>query len=399
MNSATLLEHRTRDARARPVAVDLVRSRAGRADFASLPYRAYRHLPNWRAPLRFERKAQLDATANPGLQSIDHALFLARRGGVPVGRIAAIVNPAHLERHDPQCGHFGLLDTLEPDAGLVAALVEAAADWLRQRGMQRMAGPFNFSVNEECGLLVDGFETPPMVMMGHGRPDYARSLERLGFTKAMDMHAFLCRLGDTYERHALTNRLVQAARDDPGISIRPIRRADFEDEVGLVLDIFNDAWADNWGFIPFDATQIRHLASALRPLLRDDGVWIGSVDGVPMAFTLILPNLNEAAAGLDGRLLPFGWLSLLYRLKLQGTRSARIPLAGMRRSHHKMRRGMAAFAAASDAAIAAQHRRGVREIELSWILETNEDMIGMTRLNRCERYKTYRIYERDLDVS
>ena len=192
--------------------------------------------------------------------------------------------------------------------------------------------------------------------------------------------------------------MVRFAERDPRISIRPIRHADFQKEVALVLDIFNDAWSDNWGFVPFTDEQIRHMAGELRPLLREDGVWIASVDGEPMAFTLIVPNINEAIDGLDGRLLPFGWLQLLNRLKLKGTRSARIPLAGVRKAFHKTRRGLAAFAAASDAAVAAQHAHGVRDIELSWVLENNEDMIGLTRLQDCERYKTYRIYERELEA-
>jgi hypothetical protein len=380
------------------VTVEPVCDRADRAAFVSVPYEAYRHLPAWRPPLRFERAAQLDPKSNPGLGLIEHQLFLARRGDRVVGRIAAIINRAHLERHDPACGHFGFLDTIEPDRELVAALVDAAAGWLRARGMKRLAGPFSFSVNEECGLLVDGFDTPPMVMMGHGRPDYGAGLEALGFTTAMDMHAYICSFGDTYVRHPTTQRLVTTAARDPGISIRPIRHSCYHEEVALVMDIFNDAWSENWGFVPFDADQIRHLASEIRPLLREDSVWIASVDGEPAAFMLIVPNVNEAIEGLDGRLLPFGWLQLVNRLKLKGTRSARIPLAGLRKPFHKTRRGIAALSAAGDAALAAQHRRGVRAFEFSWVLETNQDMIAFTRLQNSERYKTYRIYERELEA-
>ena len=379
------------------IRIEPVTGARGRQAFVDLPYDAYRGMENWRAPLRFERKAQLDPKSNPGLDLLDHQLFVAWRGETPVGRIAALVNRAHLERHDPECGHFGFLDTLEPDTDLVKALIETAADWLRTRGMKDMAGPFNFSVNEECGLLVEGFDTPPMIMMGHGRPDYADALETLGFQKAMDMHAYICRLGEVYDRYPLTERMVRFAERDEGISIRPISHSRFKEEVALVLEIFNDAWSDNWGFIPFGDDQIRHMAGELRPLLREDSVWIASVDNTPMAFTLIVPNINEVVDGLDGRLLPFGWVQLLHRLKLKGPASARIPLAGVRKSYHKTRRGLAAFAAASDAAIAAQHARGVRDIELSWVLEDNEDLIGLTRLQNCERYKTYRIYERRLE--
>ncbi len=396
MSDAGLAETRVHPKAGMDVRIDRVSDKAGRRAFVSLPYDAYRDTPNWRPPLRFERLAQLNESSNPGLAALDHALFIARRGDRVVGRIAALVNPAHLERHDPEGGHFGFLDTLEPDTGLVKALIETAAVWLRSRGMKRMSGPFNFSVNEECGLLVDGFDTPPMLMMGHGRPDYATSLETIGFRKAMDLQAYICRMGETYERHASTARMLAMAERDPRISFRPINMSNFAGEVALVLDIFNDAWSDNWGFIPFGDDQIHHMASELRPLIREDGCWIASIDGEPMAFTLIIPNLNEAIDGLDGRLLPFGWLQLVNRLKMKGTRTARLPLAGARKAHHKTRRGLVAFAAACDAAVAAQHRRGMRELELSWVLETNTDLIALTNLHNCEHYKTYRIYQRDL---
>lgn len=374
------------------VRVDPVSTRADRAAFLDLPYRAYRGLPAWRAPLRFERARQIDPRHNPGLAHIDHALFLARRGGVVVGRVAAIVNHLHLRHHDDATGHFGFLDTLTPDPEAVAALMATAERWLAARGMARISGPFNFSINEECGLLVDGFDTPPMMMMPHGRPDYAPAIEALGFGKEIDVYAFHHRFGDSYRIPDKVAKLIAAFRRDTALSIRPLNIKDFRAEIDLVMDIFNDAWSANWGFIPFQADQISAMASELKPLIRADALWIAEIDGTAVGFVLILPDINEIAEGLDGRLLPFGWARLLYRLKLRGPRRARLPLAGLRRGHHKTRRGMLAMAGAFEAAFAAQYRAGVREVESSWILETNRDLLNLVALYEMPRYKTYRIY-------
>ncbi|MGF6859903.1 hypothetical protein ABIE69_000458 [Rhodobacteraceae bacterium MBR-64] len=381
---------------AAPVSVALATSRADRAAFIDLPYRAGRDLPGWRAPLRFERAAQIDPQHNPGLAKLDHALMLARRDGKVVGRIAAIVNPAHLDLHKDATGHFGFLDTIAPDPEAIAALIHAAEDWLRRHGMSRIAGPFNFSINEECGLLIDGFDTPPMLMMPHGRPDYAPALEGLGFVKAVDMHAFLHEFDAEYHIPPTVKRWKEAFERDPALSVRPLDKKNFKADIALVMDMFNDAWSQNWGFIPFTADQISAMANELRPLIRADALWIATINGEPAGFTLFLPDVNELADGLDGRLLPFGWLQLIYRLKIRGPRRARLPLAGLRRKFHKTRRGLVAMAGCFEAAFAAQHAQGVREVEASWILETNRDLLNLVALYDMRRYKTYRIYEKAL---
>lgn len=371
-------------------------SRSDRAAFIDLPYRAYRDVPHWRAPLRFERKAQLDPKHNPGLAKIDHALMLARRGGQVVGRIAAIVNAGHLELYNDATGHFGFLDTLTSDPEVVAALMTAAEDWLRARAMTRIAGPFSFSINEESGLLVDGFDTAPMMMMPHGRPDYAPALEGLGFAKAMDLYAFLHRFEEDYHIPPTVKRWKDAFDRDAALSIRPLNMKNFKADIRLVMDIFNDAWSQNWGFVPFSADQIAVMAQELKPLIRSDSLWIAMIDGEPAGFTFLFPDLNEIVDGLDGRILPFGWAQLLYRLKLRGPTRARLPLAGLRRKFHKTRRGMVAMAGSFEAAFAAQHAQGVREVEASWILETNRDLLNLVDLYEMKRYKTYRVYEKAL---
>jgi hypothetical protein len=392
MNVHTSLAGETRAA----LSVRKVESAADRKAFLEVPYRAYGQLPEWRAPLRFERAAQIDPARNPALAKMTCEMMLARRGAEVVGRIAAFTNPAHLARYNDQTGHFGFLDTVAPDPEAVAALTRAAEDWLRGRGMQKIAGPFNFSVNEECGLLVNGFDTPPVMMMPHGRPDYAPALEGLGYAKAMDMHAYMLRFPEVYEAPQTLRKLKDAFDRDPGLEVRMLNTRDYENEIKLVLDIFDDAWSNNWGFVPFGKDEITHLANELKPLIRKDGLWIGLIDGEPACFTLVLPNLNEAIEGLDGRLLPFGWAQLLHRLNIKGTRTARLPLAGMRRKFHKTRRGMLTMVASCETAFACQHARGVREVEASWILETNRDLINLVALYEAPKYKTYRIYGKSL---
>lgn len=379
-----------------PVSIRRVESTADRGAFVDLPYRAYRDLPEWRAPLRFERAAQVDLKSHPALAQMPHALMLAVRDGEVVGRIAAFLNPAHLAHHQDQTGHFGFLDTLYPDPDIIGALMGAAESFVRDQGMVRIAGPFNFSVNEECGLLVEGFDTPPVFMMLHGRPDYARALENLGYAKAMDMHAYLMRFGDQYRHPPIVDRLLDGHARSGTMSMRCLDMQNYEQEIRLVLDIFDDAWSGNWGFVPFGEAEIAHMAKELKPVIRPDNLWIGLIDGEPAGFTLVLPDLNEAAHGLDGRLLPFGWAQFLYNLKIKGTRTGRMLLAGIRRKHHKSRRGLQTMAAICNKVFEVQHARGMRNIEASWVLETNRDLVSLIQLFDAPRYKTYRIYEKPL---
>lgn len=373
-----------------------VHSAKDRKDFLDLPYRAYRADPNWRAPLRMMQAEQITPAKNPALDRIEHKLFLARQNGQVVGRIAAIINQAHLSLYDDQTGHFGFLDTLAPDPQLVAALLDHAGGWMAERGMKHMKGPFNFSINEECGLLVDGFDTPPMILMPHGRPDYGPAVEGAGLTKAMDLLAFRYEFQNGHKLSPRLERIIQTAQDFPELTIRPMNMRRFKDELAIVLDIFNDAWSENWGFIPFSEKQIETMAKEMKPLLNAQSLWIAELQGEPAAFALFLPDLNELAEGLDGRLFPFGWAQLLNRLKLRGPRRARLPLAGLRRKYHKTKPGMLAAAGSFGAAIRAQYEQGVKEIEASWVLETNTDLITMCRNYGMDAYKTYRIYEKAL---
>jgi hypothetical protein len=360
--------------------------------FLDFPYGLYRGEPNWRAPLRFERKEQFSPSKNPALAVITRQLFLAKIDGKIVGRIAAFVNKTHQQHHGDAAGHFGYFDCIaDPEVG--AALLAAAKDWLISRQCKKMIGPSQWSVNEECGLLIDGFDTPPVVMMSYGRPDYQAMIETAGLEKAVDMYAYQADLHAGYPRPKQTQMMVKLAERDSDINVRPMRSGKFKDEVDLVMDIFNDAWSENWGFLPFSDAQIKHMASEIRPLMFKEGLWVGEIKGEPVAYIWMIPDLNEAIAGLDGRLLPFGWAKLVHHLKIKGVKQARIPLMGLRKEWHNTRKGLAIVAQLCETVFKAGREKGFTHCELSWILEDNDGMIRICEQASAKRYKTYRMYE------
>ena len=350
--------------------------------------------PNYVRPLDFEIGARLDPRSNPALKDAPHRLWIACRNGAPVGRISAIVNPLHLQRYKDDCAHFGFLEAVD-DAEVFSALLGAAEDWARARRMRKIAGPFSFSVNEECGLLVDGFGTPPYVMMPHGRPYYASRIEGLGYAKAMDMHA-LSWLPEKRIMPEKRAKFIEKTLANPKVKIRNIDMKDFAAEIRTVVDIYNDAWSENWGFVPMTQEQVRHMASELRPIIERHNVVFCEFDGEAAAFALALPNINEAIGDFDGRLLPFNWAKLLWRLKVKKLSTARMPLMGVRRKFQGRPVGIAFAYKMIDMTNSANIDRGVTGSELSWILETNGPMISMLIDMGAKIYKTYRIYEKTL---
>lgn len=370
-------------------------SKADRKAFIDYPYDLYRGEPTWRAPLRMERRLHMAFDKNPALEDIDAALFLARKDGAIVGRIAAFLNQTHLRTYEDQSGHFGFFDCEEnPKTG--QALLSAAQDWLAAKNMSRMVGPAQWSVNDEVGLLIDGYETPPVMMMPYGRKDYPDMFEKFDLEKAVDMLAYQADLHAGYPRPRATQMMVNIADKDPNIVIRPMRSGEFLDEVRLVMDIFNDAWSDNWGFIPFSDSQITHMAKEIRPLIFKEGFWVGEYKGEPIAFIWMIPDLNSAIYDLDGKLFPFGWAKLIKRLKISGVKQARIPLMGLRKSWHNNRKGLAIVAKLSETVFAAARGKGFTHCELSWILEDNSSMIRICEQASAKRYKTYRMYEKSI---
>ncbi|MDG2523677.1 dATP pyrophosphohydrolase [Caulobacter segnis] len=374
------------------VTVKAVRTRAELDRFIRVPMRLNKGDPNWIAPLISERQEALSAKSNPFFEHAQVEMWLAVRDGQDVGRISAQID--ELAPADPsrKIGHFGMIAG-EDDPAVFAALFATAEAWLKDRGRDTAMGPFNLSVNEEVGLLVDGFDTPPMLLMGHDAPYAGGRIEQQGYAKAKDLYAYLANLTQDLP-DAVLKRVRRGAAD--GVVLRKLDMKRFEDEVHTLTDIANDAWSGNWGYTPSTAAETKQMAKGLKAVIDPDLVWFAQIDGEEAGFIVLLPNVNEAIADLDGKLLPFGWAKLLWRLKVARVKTVRVPLMGVRRKFAGSRRGMILPFHLIDLAATEARRKGYERVELSWILDDNLPM-----RNICERvgavaYKTYRLYEKAL---
>jgi len=373
--------------------IEPVQGNRGFREFLSVPFPLYENDPNWVPPLTFERLQHLNPKKNPYFAAAEVAYWVARRNGEAVGRISAQINQAHLERHKDATGHFGFLEA-QDDPEVFSRLLGTAEDWLRHRGMTRIRGPFSLSINDESGVLVEGFDTPPYLLMNHALPYYASRLEQQGYEKAKDLIAFSCKVTKDLPARAQAFVRKVAARDD--IVVRKFDMGEFAEEITTVVEIFNDAWSSNWGFVPLSNAEVAYMASNLRPLLSAEYGAIAELQGRPVAMSVTLPNIHEAIADLGGRILPFGWAKLLWRLKVRGLISGRMPLMGVRKEFHGSPMGAALAFAVVDMVRGNHWRMGTREAELSWILEDNLPVRRIVESFGGKPYKTYRIYGKDL---
>ena len=377
-----------------PVEIRPVETAKDRSTFIRVAPPLYKDDPNYIAPLEFELMERLNPAKNPTLSVSPHGLWVAYKDGRPVGRISALANKWHLDYHKDGAGHFGFIEA-EDDPAIFEALFKTAEDWLRAQGMTKAVGPFNFSVNEEIGLLIDGFDTPPYVMMPHTLPRYPAQIERLGYAKARDVHAL-----EYYPvRQFIPEkrmRFIEKALNKPNVEIRTLKKGDLLGDVKIIIDIFNDAWSDNWGFIPFTEEHAVHMAKELEPIIAQHNVVICYYNGEPAAFGLVLPNINQAIRGFGGKLLPFNWAKLIWRLKIKGVPQSRMPLMGVRKALHKKPVGAAFAYKIIEMVNESNMDHGVTHSELSWILENNESMLNMLTDMGGKIYKTYRLYEKPL---
>jgi GNAT superfamily N-acetyltransferase len=364
-------------------------------DFHHLPYALYAKDPNWVAPLLLERELHFTPKHNPWFQHGTAAFFLAYRDGKPVGRITAQVDRLHQERYNDASGHFGFIEAVDGQA-VFDALLNAAEDWLRGQGMKRAIGPVSFSLWDQPGLLVDGFDTPPSVMMNHHLPYYAAHIEAHGYRKVEDL---ICYWYDLTAPTDKLNKLVERGLRGGGVTLRNIRKdkKHFEGEVALLLDIINDAWSDNWGYVPMTKAEIDDLSGLLKILLREGDVAIAEYHGKPAAFAAIFPNLNEAVADMNGHLFPFNWIKLLWRMLVVRPRTARMPMMGVRKEFQNSPLGAAlAMAVIQSTRDFNMEKNNVRGAELSWILARNTRVRHVIELCGGKVYKTYRVYEKPI---
>ncbi|AVQ03163.1 dATP pyrophosphohydrolase [Caulobacter segnis] len=369
-----------------------VRSTAELRRFIEVANRLNAKDPNWVTPLIYERMAALTPKTNPFFEHAEVHLWLAVRGGRDVGRISAQIDHLATETGAGKTGNFGMIAS-EDDAEVFSALFGAAEAWLRSRGCTRALGPFNLSINEEVGLLVDGFDSKPMVMMGHDPRYAAARVEEQGYRKAKDVYAYVCD-----PRAALPDAIVRRLKRGlpKGVTLRQLDMSRYDEEVKALTEILNDAWSNNWGFVPTTEAETAQLGKALKDVIDKRLTLFAEIDGEVAGFIVLLPNVNEAIEGLNGKLLPFGWVKLLWRLKVKRVKSIRIPLMGVKRKFAETLRGQVVpfhlMNAGRDAGLALGYAR----FEFSWILEDNMPMRRISEAMGARIYKTYRLYEKAL---
>lgn len=375
------------------ISVAAVSGKESRNDFIQVPFSVFAGDPNWVPPLDFERREHLDPGKNPYFKHAETELFVAYKGDKPVGRISAQIDRLHLEKFNDATGQFGFFDTFD-DQAVANELIRAAEAWLRKRGMRRVQGPFSFSINDETGLLIDGFDTPPCIMMGHARPYMAGLLEALGYVKAKDVIAY--DYDGSKEMPRGMQAMIERANRSSDLKIRPLSKKNLAHDLDIIMKIHADAWSDNWGAVPFTQDEINTLGNNLKILVSGEFIAIAEYRGQPVAMAVTLPDINEWLRDLNGKLLPFNWLKLAYRFFTKPPSAVRMPLMGVIKQYHGTPLGSAFALSVIDNLRRFHLARGVRRGELSWILEDNMPMRRIIEGIGATPYKTYRVFEKVL---
>lgn len=373
------------------ISVEKVMSKRDRLAFISFPSSLYDNDPNWIPPLSVERLEHLSAK-NPGTEHIRWQAWIAKSQGKRVGRITAQIDTLHRERYGDDTGHIGMIDAVD-DPAVFHALFAAAEAWLWAEGARKISGPFSLNINQESGLLVEGFDTPPSVMMPHGKPWYGARVEQQGYTKGIDLLAYWMQCRDLTFSPSLSRLMDQVRKR---VTIRCIDRQRFAAEMQILREVFNSGWQHNWGFVPFTEREFATMGEQLKFLVPDDMIYIAEMDAVPCGFIVGMPNINEAIADLNGSLFPFGWAKLLWRLKVSGVRTARVPLMGICKAHQFSRIGPVIALLLIEALREPFARRHIEAVEMSWILESNTGMRTILEKIGGKPYKRYRLYEKAL---
>jgi len=366
--------------------------------FVDLPWSIYANDPAWVPPLKDEVHGLLTPGKNPFHEHAEHQYFLARRGAEVVGRISAHYDKLALamppeQGMGPGTGNFGLFEA--KDAETAAALIAAAEAWLRAQGMTRVLGPISLSIWEEPGLLVTGFDQSPTVMMGHNSPAYQGWIEGAGYTPAKTLNTY--ELDITQEFPPLIQRIVQSGERNERIRIRPVDKSKFDQEAAIILSILNEAWDQNWGFVPITDSEVAFTGKKLKPIVFEDLIRIAELDGEPVAFMMTLPDLNEALKPLNGSLFPFGWAKLLWWLRKPKWRTMRVPLMGVvKRLQSSRMASQLAFMMIEYIRRDAVAKYGSSRGEIGWILDDNQGMNAIAEAIDSRINKSYVIYQKAL---
>ncbi len=374
---------------------------SGKADlkaFIDLAWTLYADDPNWVPPIRAEVVEAITPGKNPFFEHATYQYFLARRDGAVVGRISAHFDHLALAQPieqgmGPGTGNWGLMEAA--DEAAAQALIAAAEGWLREQGMTRVLAPMSLSVWEEPGLLIKGNDHPPTVMMGHHKPAYQGWIEALGYQTAKNLYTY--ELDITKEFSPLLQRIISSGEKNPRIRIRNVELKNFEAEARTILDILNDAWSDNWGFVPITDSEVAYTAKKLKPLVHEDLIRIAELDGEPVAFMMTLPDVNRPIKAMRGRLFPFGWAKLLWWLRKPTNADMRVPLMGVKKRLQSSRlASQLAFMMIEYIRRAAVTEYSGTRGEIGWILDDNQGMIAIADAIGTVVNKEYRVYDKAL---
>jgi len=365
-----------------------VDTRSEQKRFIRLPWRIYRDDPCWMPPLIMSQQELLGFRRHPFYERARSRSFLATRGGVDVGRVTAIVNPGHNERHHEQRGFFGFFEC-DDDRPAARALFGAARDWLHAQGMTAVRGPVNPSLNYECGLLIEGFDTPPFFMMTHNRPWYAGLIEDNGFRRIEDLYAFWGKPSMLSSLDTKLGSMVRGVQERFNVTVRPLDRRRFDDEVRMFLDIYNSSLGGTWGFVPLSASEVKHMAQSLKLLIVPELALVAEVDGKPIGSAFCLLDYNPRIKQINGRLFPFGFLRLLWNKR--GIKRMRAISTNVVPEYQAWGVGLVLMAALVKPVL----DWGMEEVEFSWVLESNHLSKRSLERGGAIVTKKYRIYQDD----
>jgi hypothetical protein len=365
-----------------------VETRGEQRRFIRLPWRIYRDDPCWMPPLVMSQREMLGFDPHPFYERSRSRSFIASRGGVDVGRITAIVNAGHLERYADQRGFFGFFEC-DDDREAARALFGTARDWLHGQGLRCVRGPANPSLNYECGLLIEGFDTPPFFMMTHNRPWYPSLVEENGFAKVEDLYAFWGQVSMLSSLDQKLAVMVKGVQERFNVKVRPLDRSRFADEVRMFLDIYNSSLGGTWGFVPLSPGEVAHMAASLKHLIVPELALVAEVDGRPIGTVFCLLDYNPRIRRINGRLFPFGFVRLLWNKR--GIKRMRAISANVVPEYQAWGVGLVLLAALVPPVMAW----GMEEVEFSWVLESNHLSKRSLERGGAIVTKKYRIYQDD----
>jgi hypothetical protein len=375
------------------VTIRPVETKKDKKAFVDFAWEVYKDDPAWIPPLKDEVHGLITPGKNPWFEHARAQLWLAERGGKVVGRISAQVDDLVLQYMGAGIGQWGFFDALDGEAA--TALIAKAEEWLRAQGMTSALGPISLSIWDEPGLEIEGFAEPPTAMMGHHKPEYHAWITAAGHTKAKDLLTY--EVDIEHWDDPMISRLIEMGERNPRIRIREIDKSKFAEESRLILNLLNEAWSHNWGYVPLTEAEIAYAGKKLKPIIFNELVRVAEIDGEPVAFMLTIPDINELTADLNGELFPFNFIKLLWRLRKPRTRRLRVPLMGVaKKLHHSRLASQLAFMMIEFTRRDAVSKFGAKVGEFGWILEDNKGMLSIAELPSARINHRYRIYEKAL---